>query len=241
MRPQILLAVADDERRAIYDSFLKRQRIICQYVTSLRDVAAQTSRQPYNAIFLDLPLIAAASLYEKSIVDDALRALPHAWLDITPASEEVTMLLTGKHHDYQVTPEEYVAYCCEQPVKRVLPRLRIPLHINALLSWPDSMETVERTACIDFSPGGCFLFTVNDDVQVESKVWVRLLALQDTTPILCTVCWKRGWGITSEMPGIGVRFDSMTDEQNRQILTLCRDNRGGAPDQGRESASSDAL
>ena len=223
MQPQILLAVADKGRRRIYEEFLKKERVICQVVSSLRDVATQTAKQPYHAIFLDIPLIVRASHYEKSLVEDALRALPHARLNIIPATREISILVSGNDHESSHTPEEYLHYCCEQPVKTVQPRSRIPLNLNAVLSPPANMASAERTVCIDISPGGCFLFCVNDEIALQSSVWIQLVILNDPSPILSTVCWKREWGMTNEIPGVGLRFDEMTAQQQAQIHSLCRE------------------
>jgi Tfp pilus assembly protein PilZ len=224
MQPQILLAVADEERRSIYETFLRKERVICQAVSSLRDVATQTARQPYNAIFLDMPLIVRASQYEKSLVEDCLRALPHARLNIAAGTREVSILVSGDSHESSQTPEEYLRYCCEQPVRIVLPRNRIPLNLNAVLSLPsEDLTSDERTVCIDISPGGCFLFSVNDEISLQSTVWIRLLILNDSSPIQSTVCWKREWGMANEIPGVGIRFDEMTPQQQAQILSLCRE------------------
>ena len=223
MQPQILLAVADDERRSIYEAFLKKERVICQAVSSLRDVATQTARQPYNAIFLDMPLIVRASQYEKSLVEDALRALPHARLNITATTRQISILVSGESHESSQTPEEYLRYCCEQPVKIVLPRNRIPIHLNAVLAHTPDTTASERTVCIDISPGGCFLFCVNDEISLQSTVWIRLVILNDPAPIQSTVCWKREWGMTNEIPGVGIRFDQMSEQQQTEILSLCRD------------------
>jgi hypothetical protein len=221
--PQILLAVSDEERRSIYETFLKKERVICQVVSSLRDVATQTARQPYHAIFLDIPLIVRASRYEKSLVEDVLRALPHARLNITGKTGEISILVSGETHESSQTPEEYLRFCCEQPVKTILPRSRIPLNLNAVLSHTSTVAAAERTVCLDISPGGCFLFCVNDEITLHSSVRISLVILNDPTPILSTVCWKREWGITNEIPGVGVRFDEMTAQQHAQLVALCRD------------------
>jgi hypothetical protein len=223
MKPQILLAVADDRRRGIYEAFLKKERVICQSVSSLRDVATQTAKQPYNAIFLDMPLMDRASHYEKSLVDDALRALPHARINTSASTGEISILVSGEAHESSQTPEEYLHYCCEQPVKIVLPRNRIPLHLNAVLAHQAETRIAERTVCIDISPGGCFLFSVTDEITPQSPVWLSLIILNDPSPISATVCWKREWGMTNEIPGVGIRFESMTAQQEAQILTLCRE------------------
>lgn len=222
MQPQILLAVADSSRRLLYEDFLRKERVICQTVSSLREVATQTAKQPYHAIFLDMPLIVRASHYEKCLVEDALRALPHARLNLTH-TEEISILVSGEGHESSGTPEEYLQYCCMQPVKVVQPRRRIPLHINALISSTGDMSSPERTACVDISPGGCFLFCTDEEIGLHDAVWVRLVILNDPTPIASLVCWKREWGVTNEMPGVGIRFESLTEQQQEQITALCRE------------------
>jgi len=222
MQPQILLAVADEERRLIYEAFVKQERAICHTVSSLRDVANQAARQPYNAIFLDMPLIIKASRYEKSLVEEALQALPNARLNVTAKTRKIRMLVSWDDQEGARTPEEHLKFCCEQPPKAAPICNRVPLNLNAVLSRSPDMADAERTVCIDFSPGGCFLFSVNDEIISQATVWIRLIALSDPSPIASTVCWKREWGMTSEIPGIGIRFDEMTPQQQAEILSLSR-------------------
>lgn len=222
MQPQILLAVEDEERRLIYEAFVKKERAICHSVSSLREVANQAARQPYNAIFLDMPLIVKASRYEKCLVEDALHALPNARLNITAKTRKIRMLVSWETQAGARTAEEHLRYFCEQPPRIALIRNRVPLNLNAVLSRSPDMADAERTVCIDFSPGGCFLFCVKDDIPLQSTVWLRLTALNDQTPIASSVCWKREWGITNEIPGIGIRFDRMSPQQQAEILSLSR-------------------
>jgi hypothetical protein len=222
MQPQILLVVADEVRGSLYERFFKKEKVICQAVSTLRDVSTQIARQPYNAIFLDMPLIAHASRYEKSLVKDVLHAMPHASLDIT-ATREISVVVSGDVHESSHSPEEYLRYCCEQPVRTFAPQNRIQLNFNAVLSRSPDITNAERTVCIDISPGGCFLFTVNEEIVLHSSVWVSLIILNDSTPIASTVCSKKEWGIANEIPGVGIRFDKMTEQQQTEMLSLCRD------------------
>lgn len=222
MQPQILLAVADEQRRQRYEAFLRTEHVICQTVVSLRDVSTQTAKQPYHAIFVDMPLYVRASHYQKSLVEDALRALPHARLNLTPAGE-ISILVTGEGHESSSTPEEYLRYCCQQPVKVVKPRTRIRLHINALFSTTEDFSEACRTACVDISAGGCFLFSTDREIAPHDTVWVRLVILNDPTPIASMVCWKREWGTSNEMPGVGIRFDGMTEDQQEQLTKIYRE------------------
>jgi c-di-GMP-binding flagellar brake protein YcgR len=148
--------------------------------------------------------------------------MPHASLDIT-ATREISVVVSGDVHESSHSPEEYLRYCCEQPVRTFAPQNRIQLNFNAVLSRSPDITNAERTVCIDISPGGCFLFTVNEEIVLHSSVWVSLIILNDSTPIASTVCSKKEWGIANEIPGVGIRFDKMTEQQQTEMLSLCRD------------------
>ena len=169
-----------------------------------------------------MPLISRASRYEKSLAEDALRCLPNTRLNITPKTGKIQMSVSWETKKSSHTPEEHLKYCCEKPLKIVLPRDRIHLNLNTLLSRSDNMASAERTVSIDFSTGGCFLFCVDDEVKLQSSVWISLLNLNDPSPIFSTVCWKREWGMTNEIPGIGIRFNEMTKQQKEEIISICR-------------------
>jgi len=219
--PQILLAVADAERRAIYEEFIQKERVNYQVVTSLRDVALQTSKQPFNGILLDMQLILRASRNEKYLVEDALRALPHIRLNITSKSKNIRMLASWPTQNKSQSSEEYLKFCCDQPPKLVLPRDRISININAKLSLFSDMASAVRTFSVDISKGGCFIFSVNDEITLQSHVWISFSKSVDPSPIPATVCWKREWGTTNDIPGIGVSFKEMTEEQHDQLIKLC--------------------
>ena len=55
---------------------------------------------------------------------------------------------------------------------------------------------------------------------------IRLIALEDQTPIEGVICWKRDWGTADKMPGIGIRFDALTEGQESEILCLIETHRG---------------
>jgi len=121
VNPQILLAVADAERRAIYEEFIQKERVNYQIVSSLRDVAQQTAKLPFNGIMLDMQLILRASRNEKYLVEDALLALPNIRLNISNESQKIRMLVSWPAQKKSQTSEEHLRYCCDQPPKIVSP------------------------------------------------------------------------------------------------------------------------
>lgn len=86
LRPRILLAVADEERRQVYEKFLAREQAEWQTVSSLKELAEQAAADPFHAILLDMVLIVRSSRHEKFLADDALRALPTPGSTCPPAT-----------------------------------------------------------------------------------------------------------------------------------------------------------
>ena len=79
-------------------------------------------------------------------------------------------------------------------------------------------EKLIRTVTMDVSRQGCFLFS-SARFQVGAKVWIRIVDLYDQTPIRCIVRHKRKWGDAMVVPGIGVAFEVITDNQREALMT----------------------
>lgn len=220
MQSQILLAVISEERQHVYQEFLDREQVSCRIVPSLREMVTQAAKFPHCGILLDMPVIVKASHYDKTLAEDTLRALPSARINIAKKNNGILILPIGASDGSSQTASEFIRNCCSKPSKIVYVRNRIPLHLNVLLARTSDMSDAVQTACIDFSEGGCFLFTTDTEFLLQSLVWIRLIGLEDQTPILGTICWKQLWGSADKVPGIGIRFDVLTGRQKSEILTL---------------------
>jgi|GEM_PF-538643 len=227
MKPQILLAVTDKARQHVYVDFLGREQATPHIVSSLRELIIQAGKQPYCGILIDMPLMLKTSKTDKGLAEDALNALPSARINIARNGTDILVLTINGNKDITApTASDFVRYCCGEPPKIVFVRNRVPLHLNALLATASDMSDAIRTACVDFSEGGCFLFTVDSTFVPDNTVWIRLIALEDQTPIKGVICWKRDWGTADKMPGIGIRFDALTEGQESEILHLIKTHRG---------------
>jgi hypothetical protein len=226
MKPFMILAVLDEKRRGIYEEFLAREHVACRIVTSLRDVVIQAAKHLHVGILVDMPIVVKASHFDKGLAEDALRALPSARVNISRKSGEILMLVMGAGTGIPVTAPEFVRYCRNRTPRIVHVRNRVPLHLNALLARTADMSEAEKTVCIDFSEGGCFLFSTDELLVPETTVWIRLLGLQDESPIQGMICWKRVWGNSDVIPGVGIRFDVLTDSQQSEIVARAKQKRG---------------
>lgn len=220
MQSQILLAVIAEERRHIYQEFLEQEQVSCRIVPTLREMVTQAAKSPHCGILLDMPVIVKASHYDKNLAEDTLRALPSARINIAKKNNAILILPIGDSNGGTQTASEFIRNCCSQPPKIVFVRNRIPLHLNVLLARTPDMAYAVQTACIDFSEGGCFLFTTDTDLLIQTTVWIRVIGLDDQSPILGTICWKQVWGAADKIPGVGIRFDVLTNRQKSEILSV---------------------
>jgi len=231
-QPRILLAVADEDRRQVYEEFLAREQAVWHTVSSLREMADRASSEPCHAILLDMVLIVRSSRGEKMLAEDALRALPHARLNVSPRNREIIILAGGEVRGSITTLVDYLQYCRTQPLRTVHPRDRLPLYLHALLSTTPDIAAAERTSCLDVSAHGCFLFTADPAISPKTSVWIQFVTLTDQTPIRATVRWKREWGASIEFPGIGVHMDEVTPGQEAEIHALLERKRHEQPPGG---------
>ena len=73
---------------------------------------------------------------------------------------------------------------------------------------------LQKKSCsiVNVSIGGCFIYTI-DDWEIDAEVTMVIEELKDQTPIEGSVRWKRAWGESMQIPGIGVQFGNIRPAQ----------------------------
>lgn len=218
--PTLILVARSESRIQTYRDALELRGFACYPATDLKDVTALTCRSLFNGVLLDMPIITKASSAEKCQLEDILKALPSAYLNIAPATDSIKLLMADNHHGIAHSLEEYLAICSTFIPRLVRPKDRVPLHLNALLTdWGQTREP-EQTVTLNVSSQGCFLFSTHPDHHPDHQVTVRFIGLTDPTPITCTIRWVRPWGECHQMPGIGVTFEQISEAQQSQLNQL---------------------
>jgi len=220
--PLVLLVSRSASRTQAYREALDHQGISCLAISEMKEVATLAAGTPFSGILLDMPVLIKAAAYDKAAVEDILKALPSAYLNIAPASDAIKLLVATGTQGTARSIEEFAGICKTFAPRLVRPKDRYPLHLNALLSTGINGDTEERTVTMDVSPRGCFLFSLNPDIPLGQPVKIIFVGLEDTTPIIATTCWLHPWGTKGEhhAPGIGVRFDTVGTAQLTQINAL---------------------
>ncbi|RNC73150.1 MAG: PilZ domain-containing protein [Desulfuromonadales bacterium] len=185
-------------------------------------------REAFHGILLDVPTLVRSSSEEKAFLHDLLQIYPTVRLKWDPRCGAVRTHYYGHHREESPGLEAFVRNQCVPFLPRTI-RLseRMPLHLNVMVS-PDSAfregETI-RTATMNVSSGGCFIIGAGPWRRGD-RLWLRIAGLADATPIGIDVRWCKEWGEKPGMPGIGVTFSAITEEQVAELGRLCIGRRG---------------
>lgn len=103
------------------------------------------------------------------------------------------------------------------PQFRLEDRIPVSLPVAIAKSGDPVMAEPHEATILDISPGGCFV-AAEGPVLEESFVYLRLPHLQNRVPIHCAVRWSRMDRMGDKLPGLGVKFIDVKDEQLDEIM-----------------------
>lgn len=219
----VLLVSRSASRTQVYREALDQQGVSCLAISAIKEVLTLTAGTQFNGILLDMPVLVKASPDDKAAIEDVLKALPSAYLNIAPATDSIKLMTVNGLQGMATSLEGFAALCKGFTARLVLPKNRFSLHLHALLRSADAVIPEERTVTLNVSYGGCFLFSATPDYEVNQQVTITFIGLNDDTPVSATICWLQRWGDEGhQAPGVGVRFDRITDGQLAKINSLLK-------------------
>lgn len=218
--PTLILVARSDSRIQTYRDALELRGFASRQVAELKEVPALICREMFSGILLDMPIITKASVGEKTMLVDILKALPSAYLNIAPATDSIKLLSADNHHGSARSLDEFLTICTGFSPRLVRPNDRVALHLNALVYHQDNLQEPEQTVTLNVSSQGCFLFSTRQENRPGQEITIRFIGLEDQTPLIATIRWVRPWGEYHQMPGIGVTFEQISEAQRRQLDEL---------------------
>jgi hypothetical protein len=219
--PLVLLVSRSASRTQLYREALEQEGLSCLAVLTLKEVPALAAGTPLSGILLDMPVLIKANVSDKLAIEDILKALPSAYLNIAPATDTVRLLIATGTRGAAKSLSEFAELCKAVVPCRVRPKDRFPLHLQSLLAGDAAQEMPEQTVTLNVSSNGCFLISTNPAFQVGQEVQINFIGLEDKTPIIASICWLRRWGSDGHtVPGIGVKFITVSDAQRSEMQAL---------------------
>ncbi len=219
--PLLLLVSRSDTRIHTYRLAFDELGICSKPVASIAEALSIAAGTPFSGILLDMPVVAKASIKEKAEIEDLLKALPSAYINIAPATDMVKLMVATGTQGIARNVEEFTELCKGFTPRIVTPKDRYLLHLHATLKSRATQGHEEQTVTINVSSNGCFLFTSYPDFNIGDTVFIEFVGLSETAVITATISWLNRWGGKGDnIPGIGVRFESLSELQQSEIKRL---------------------
>ncbi|HJV36997.1 PilZ domain-containing protein [Geomonas sp.] len=221
---RILVVVKEADARGAYEEILQRVGVSYDIAETFTDLQRMSSAVPYSGLLVDILTLIRCSKEEKAIAYDCLNYYPSLRLkwDGRDRSINLSPLEQSDTVDVGASLSFFVETRCKAFTARTLRRFdRKESYLNLLLSPRPECGEGEclKTFTLNISRGGAFVHTT-DPLQKGEPVWLRFLELPANEPLKAVVCWCIEWGTCRGIPGIGVQFEGLTDQQLDRIRKM---------------------
>jgi hypothetical protein len=222
---KLLVISRNEESRQLFEGFIIETGVPFDSVESVQDALFATTRNAYNGVLIDLQTLVQADDREKKYIHDLLEAYPVAKVRAIPSRRNVAVISAGKCLNQNSTIEEFISGEClrfEARSFRSKERKNINLPVIVSPSAAFAAEEIEKTFTVNISSGGLFIFSARK-WKTGDNVWIQLKSLADNdTPIVGEVRWGINWGKKFVIPGIGICFRKISEEQEKEIFHAMR-------------------
>ncbi len=220
MELRILLIAMDERERKIYAESISALEVHVVPVPSIEGLDPKVKNLYYNGVVIDMPTKIYALKTNREFLYTTLRKFPTAHVSLEKENGQIKVFYPGQ--ETGATLLDFITGKCRPfPPRKLSYHIRKESHFNVVLSRKrdSAIENSERTSTVDVSEKGCFLFSVQN-WSPGDEVWLTFMELSDRTPIGAEICRCVKWGTPMQIPGIGVKFNAITETQSKEISKI---------------------
>jgi len=214
MDVRVLLVCKEKTDQQAYLKALEPFGIRTDIIESPAGLYRKMVANAYNGVLVDLKTKLKASDRAKAVIHDTVDQFPVVQVKWDPANDRIRSFHFGRSKAGG-TLESFINEECRLFSARPLRKsTRRPAHFNIQLGRADDSPQIAPTltVTVNVSIGGCFIYTTGD-WEIDTEVTVVISELKDQAPIDGSVRWKRAWGESMQIPGIGVQLGDMPAAQ----------------------------
>ena len=211
---RVVLLVKEEDAKEAYVSATEKLGVQVDTVSTFWELRSAIIETPCHGVMVDLKAKIKSSKEEKEFAHEILELYPVVQVKWEPDTGEIRTLYFGQAKGGGTLEEFIENECGSFKPRAIRTSHRKKIHYNVILSKESgiSQNAVEKTVTMDVSKGGCFIYS-GDEWQVSSNAWLIIKELEDDTPIRSVVRWAIPWGESMRIPGIGVNFEDIHENQ----------------------------
>jgi Tfp pilus assembly protein PilZ len=221
---KILIVVNGDEAGKAYSQAVSEIGVAYDMAPSFQAMLSMVVENSYNGLVIDILTLVRCSKEEKVIAYDCINLYPV--LRVKWETKQKRIQLSPLEQTFSPDAGSALRFFIENRCKSFPARLlrrhkRKPATLNVVFSRDAnfSEEATSKSFTVNISPGGVFIHTMHPFEKGET-VWLRFSEFADQAPIVTTVCWSLEWGQARCIPGIGLKFESLSEGQEKVIQEI---------------------
>ncbi len=200
------------ERSELYGAMAAAYNVEMEFFQEAPGLIESMVAAPLNGVILEVGRLLRSSRHEQEVLREYLKPFPVLRVNVQQTESGPELRPLGSMEQFLGT------VCPEFLARTVRAGVRIQLHLPVLVAEIGDPELAgaEPTYSLDVSQGGMFLFSARERTGAE---WVRLKFpfLEDDTPFIGHIRWRKSWGGLFEPSGIGLMFMDMRDGQHAEL------------------------
>ena len=181
----------------------------------------------YRGVIVDLTSIAKAEGEEELVACSLVNFYPVLRVKVIGSM----LLPTPMADDAKQAPSlaDFVnKICVGFTPRRLRTHRRKNLHLPVMISCKESSESVSRNFACNISCGGLFIVDIHPE-RFSTGDEINLFLPDQAFGIKAIVIHIQAWGSRSSPPGIGVKFKSLDEVLEKNLLALLKSNRNTDP------------
>ncbi len=221
MSIRLILVSIEGNALQVYLNAIKILGVQLDTVSTFKELYDRLSKNAYNGILVDFKTKLKAPREEQELTDEVLDQFPLLQLKLGNEPGLIRTFYYGQTREYGPLDKFVNEECRAFKARTIRLSSRSKTHFNVILSKTGnfSKKDIDRTVTVNVSEGGCFFYSIHN-WKTNSNVWFALKELDDKNPIIGKVMWRVLWGEAMQIPGIGIRFENISEEQLEQISDI---------------------
>ncbi len=215
---RIILVSIEGEARQAYLDAVKPFGVQVDTVSSFKELRRLMTENFYNGVMMDLKTKIKEQREDKELAYGILEQFPLVQLKYDEKTGSIGALYYGQSGESRTLETFINEECRTFKARPIRSNVRKEINFNVVISKTgDFLDgRMERTVTIDVSRGGCFIYST-ENWKLRNSVIFVVKELADSRPVLGEVRWTKPWGKAMQIPGIGVKFEEIGENQLKEI------------------------
>jgi Tfp pilus assembly protein PilZ len=221
---KILIVVKDPEAGHAYAEALNKIGAAYDIAASFDEMSCLAMGNAYNGLVIDILTLVRSSKEEKIFAYECINLYPV--LRVKWENKKKKISLSPLEQTFSPDTESALRFFVENRCRPFAARslrkhIRKNYYLNVLMSADGlfSEDATLKSFTLNFSASGAFLHTLQA-LERGQMVWLRFVEFPDLEPVAATVRWSLPWGLSRSIPGVGLKFERLSEAQVQMLKAL---------------------